>query len=130
MLKFQKQYFLLTIGIFLTEVLIALFVHDKIIRPYAGDFLVVILIYCFFKSFLDVPAAKVALAVLIFAFTIEIGQYFNLVYHLRLQDYKIARIVIGVSFEWLDMLAYTLGIITVVVVEKSRTPIAISNTDQ
>lgn len=115
---FNKRYFLLTIAIFLTEVLIAMFVHDRFIRPYFGDFLVVILIYCFFKSFLNIAVMPMAIAVLIFSYLVETAQYFNLVYHLGLQDYKLARIVIGVSFEWIDMLAYTLGILAVIGAEK------------
>ena len=42
MLRFNKTYFLLTILLFCTEVIIALFVHDNFIRPYFGDVLVVI----------------------------------------------------------------------------------------
>ena len=36
--------------------------HDHIIRPYVGDTLVVMLIYCFVKSFLDFPYLITALA--------------------------------------------------------------------
>ena len=39
---------------FILEVIIAKYVHDKIIRPYIGDVLVVICLYTFAKSiFLD-----------------------------------------------------------------------------
>ena len=43
---FRPIYFYWTIVLFFVEVLIALFVHDGIIRPFLGDVLVVILIYC------------------------------------------------------------------------------------
>ena len=46
-LKFKRSYFLWTITLIFIEIVIALFVHDGIVRPYGGDFLVVILIYCF-----------------------------------------------------------------------------------
>ncbi|MBL6445895.1 DUF2809 domain-containing protein [Fulvivirga sp. 29W222] len=117
MFKFQIKYLLLTIGLLITEVLIALYVHDSIIRPYIGDLLVVILIYSFFRTFLNVPVFKLALAVLLFAYAVEIAQYFRLVYILGLEEYKIARIIIGVSFEWLDLIAYTAGIIVVLMFE-------------
>jgi len=43
--KKRIKYALATIAIFLIELLIALFVRDRFIRPYVGDMLVVVLIY-------------------------------------------------------------------------------------
>ena len=40
-------YGIATIILLVVEVLIALFVHDSIIRPYLGDVLVVVVIYTF-----------------------------------------------------------------------------------
>lgn len=82
-----------------------------------GDFLVVILIYCFLKSFLNIPVLSTAIAVLIFSYCVETLQYFQLVKRLGLEHSKLARIVIGTSFEWIDMLAYTLGIAFVIFIE-------------
>ena len=118
MLHFNKNYFLLTILLFLIEVCIALFVHDNFIRPYFGDVLVVILIYCFVKSFLNVSVIKAAIAVLLFAFLVETLQYFAIIEILGLQDNKLARTVIGTSFAWEDILAYIVGIVIVIVGEK------------
>ena len=120
MLKFQLKYFIPTIILFLIEVFIALFVHDNFIRPFFGDVLVVILIYCFIKSFIDSPVIITAIAVLLFAYIIEILQYFNIVKILGLQNSAIARIVIGTSFEWTDLLAYTLGIGLVILLVVAR----------
>lgn len=120
-LKFSPFYAISTLLLFITEVLIALFVHDQFIRPYVGDFLVVILIYCFVKSFLNTPVVPTALGVLLFAYTVEVLQYFRIVEVLGLQHSRAARIIIGSSFEWLDMLAYTLGILMVILVEKKYT---------
>lgn len=120
MLKFQLKYFIPFIILFLVEVLIALFFHDRFIRPFIGDVLVVILIYCFIKSFLDTPVIITAIAVLLFAYLIETLQYFHIVNILGLQNSTVARIVIGTSFEWTDLLAYTLGIALVILVEKKR----------
>jgi hypothetical protein len=109
-LKFNKSYFLIAIVLFLVEVLIAKYLHDRIIRPYIGDMLVAILIYAFVKSFLDTPVLPTALAVLAFAFLTETLQYFRIVHRLGLQDSKLARIIIGTSFEWADLLVYVIGI--------------------
>ena len=115
--KFSPFYAFSALLLFITEVLIALFVHDQFIRPYIGDFLVVILIYCFVKSFLNTPVVPTAIGVLVFAYTVELSQYFRIVELLGLQHSKVARIIIGSSFEWQDLLAYTLGILAVVFVE-------------
>ena len=120
-LKFSPFYAISTLLLFITEVLIALFVHDQFIRPYIGDFLVVILIYCFVKSFLNTPVVPTAIGVLLFAYTVELLQYFRIVEVLGLQHSRAARIIIGSSFEWQDMLAYTLGILMVILIEKRNT---------
>ena len=118
MLAFNKNYFSLAILFFCIEVLIALFVNDSFIRPYLGDVLVVILSYCFLKSFLQLPVLTVTLFVLIFSFTIEFLQFLNIVEKLHLEKSKIARTVIGTSFSWIDLLTYIVGIAIVLVVEK------------
>lgn len=119
MLTFNKNYFILTLLLFFTEVLIALYINDAFIRPYIGDVLVVILIYCFVKSFFKFSVNNVALFVLIFSFTIEFLQYLNIVEKLGLANYKVARIVIGTSFSWIDLLCYTIGIVIILLVEKA-----------
>lgn len=120
MFKFNKSYFILAIIIFITEVLIALYVNDRIIRPYIGDVLVVILIYCFIKAFLDMKVLPTAIFVLVFAFFIEMLQYLNIVEKLGLEKSRIARTVIGTSYEWVDLVAYIAGILIVLIVEKLR----------
>ena len=118
MLTFNKNYFGFTILIFFIEVLIALYVNDSFVRPYLGDVLVVILIYCFLKSFLKLPVLTVAIAVLVFSFTIEFLQFLNIVEKLGLEKSKIARTVIGTSFSWIDLLTYIIGITIVLIIEK------------
>jgi len=118
MLKFSKTYFGLTILLFVAEVLIALFLHDNFVRPYVGDVLVVMLIYCFVKSFLDVPEFVLAIGVLLFAFAIEFLQYIKIVHVLGLEKSELMRTVLGTSFAWLDLLAYVVGIGIVLAAEK------------
>ena len=117
MFKLNKTYFRLASFIFCIEVLIALYVHDSFVRPYFGDVLVVILIYCFIKSFLNVKVLSAAVFTLLFAFGVETLQYLNIVEKLDLQDSKIARTVIGTSFSWADILTYIAGIFIVILVE-------------
>ena len=120
-LKFNRLYFLLAILLFGIEILIAKYAHDQIIRPYIGDLLVVMLIYCFVKSFLDTPYLITAVAVLAFSYVIETLQYFQIVNILGLEKSKFARIIIGTSFAWEDIVAYTLGIAIVIYFESVLT---------
>jgi DNA integrity scanning protein DisA with diadenylate cyclase activity len=119
--RFSLKYFLLTILLLATEILIALFVHDNIVRPYVGDMLVVILVYYFVRTFFNTPVVKTALAVLVFAFTVELLQYIDIVTKLGLQHYAFARTVIGTSFEWVDLVAYCLGVGVVILIEHNKT---------
>jgi len=118
--RFQKEYALLVVLLFIVEGVIALFVRDRFIRPYGGDFLVVILIYCFLKSFWDIPVLKLAIAVLLFSYAVEFSQYLKLINLLGFQHSRIAVLVLGKSFQWFDLLAYTLGIASVLLVERGR----------
>jgi len=122
MLSFNFKYFLLAIILFVTEVLIALFVHDNFIRPYVGDYLVVMLVYCAVRSVTKASPLKVAIGVLLFSYTIEALQYFRIVDKLGLSGNTIAKTVIGYGFEWWDLLAYTLGILTILIIERRRIP--------
>jgi Protein of unknown function (DUF2809) len=117
MLTFNLRFFLLTILFFVTEVLIALYVKDNFVRPYVGDYLVVMLIYCAARTFIKASPVKMAIAVLLFAYLVEVLQYFRIVDRLGLSGNLVAKTVIGYGFEWLDMLAYTLGVITILLVE-------------
>ncbi|HLO80876.1 MAG TPA: DUF2809 domain-containing protein [Chitinophagaceae bacterium] len=119
LLTFNYRYFLLALIIFVVEVLIALFVHDSIIRPYGGDYLVVILIYAAVRTCIHASPLKIALGVLLFSFTLEVLQYYHIVDRLGLSDNRLARTVIGHGFSWWDMLAYTLGVITILIVENA-----------
>lgn len=118
--RFHKIYFALALLLFTIEVLIALFVKDAFVRPYLGDVLVVILLYCFIRSFLDVPVFLSAFVVLIFSFTIEFLQYINIVEKLGLEKSEIAKTVLGTSFVWIDLLAYVAGAVIILTVENYR----------
>lgn len=118
MLKFDKKSFIIAIVIFLIEVIIALYIKDKIIRPFVGDILVVIFIYYFIKAFINKKALNIAIFTLIFSFVVEILQYFNFVNLIGLGHNKAARIIIGTSFSWIDLLCYFIGFILLFFIDK------------
>jgi len=49
------------------------------------------------------------LYIFIFAVLVEVGQYFNLATLLGLSDYKLARIIIGSTFDMKDIACYLVG---------------------
>lgn len=116
-MRFNAYYFYWTVLLFLTEVYIGVFVKDDFVRPYMGDFLVVILIYTFIRTFFKYPIINTSIGVLLFSFLVEILQYFKIVEILGLESHRIARTVIGTSFVWEDFIFYTLGIVTVLICE-------------
>ncbi|MBH8569273.1 DUF2809 domain-containing protein [Microvirga sp. STS02] len=99
MIRIRKRYLLAASLLFLLEVFIALFVHDKIIRPYAGDFLATIFLYCLALGLLKAAPVKVALGVLLTAYLIEALQYVHLLSWMGWQHSRVARIVLGSRFE-------------------------------
>ena len=118
MIKFNRKYFFLTVALFAVEICIALFVKDAFIRPFVGDVLVVALIYCFFRTFLDAAAWKIAAGVLLFACLIEISQYFDYVARLGLENNRTLSVILGRTFEWLDFAAYFTGFLLIILSEK------------
>ena len=107
----RKLYSLIFFVLLLVEISIALWVRDDFIRPYLGDFLVVILIYSFLMSiFPKLSISKALIIVLVFSFSVEFFQLINIVEILNFQPPKIIMIVLGSSFSLGDLLAYSLGI--------------------
>lgn len=109
--KSKKVYVLGFTGLLIVEILIARFVNDDFVRPYLGDFLVVILIYCFLMAVTRLSVLKALFTVLIFSFAVEFFQIINIVKVLQYQPPKIVMIMLGSSFSVWDLLAYSLGII-------------------
>ncbi len=108
-MKKRLFYFLMTVILFLTEVFIAIYVHDNFIRPYIGDVLVVIVIYMFLRIIIPDKIKLLPLYVFIFAVFVEIMQYINIVQILGLESNKILSIAIGSSFDLKDILCYAVG---------------------
>ncbi len=118
--RFEVKPFLLFLLIFFTEIFIALFINDAIIRPYGGDVLVVIMIYYFLKAFIRTKAEYLMAGTLLFAYAVETAQYFRMVEILGVQDNKFLVVVLGSAFDWGDMICYTLGIGICYLIEKRK----------
>lgn len=100
------------------EVLIALFVHDDFVRPYLGDVLVVVVIYCFIKIFLPKKYVWLPGAIFMFAAMIEVLQYFRLVEILGVENNVFLRTLIGSTFDRKDIVCYGVGCLTLGLYER------------
>jgi len=113
-LYYSIAFFILLI----TEILIALYVHDNFIRPYIGDVLVVTVVYCFVRIFIPDGVKLLPLYVFVFATSVEVLQYFQLIKILNLESSTILRIIIGSTFDIKDIICYCVGSIIVVLLER------------
>lgn len=107
--KKRIAYGIATVVLFIIELLIALFVHDKFIRPYVGDVLVVVLIYTFVRIFLPEGVRLLPLYIFLFAAGVEVLQYFRIGSVLGLSENRILSVVIGSVFDWKDIACYGVG---------------------
>jgi len=118
MFRFHRHYFIVTLIILVVEIAIALWVHDSLIRPYIGDVLAAVLVYCFVSTFLKASPVAIGIGVLLFCYGIETLQYFSLADQLGIQHHPVLRILLGNSFDLQDLGAYTIGIVLVFITEK------------
>lgn len=115
-MRFNYKFFIATIFLFIVEFLIATkLAYIDWLRAYFGDVLVVILIYTFIQSFFDFDKTKTIIGVFLFACAIEFAQHLHFAELLGFKDNKIAMIVLGNSFSWIDILCYALGCLLVLI---------------
>ena len=106
----NRKYIYITIVILIFELIIAGYIRDQFIRPFVGDVLAVMLVFSFLRIFHNKNALNLGFGVLLFSFTIEILQYVEFVKIVGLENNKFATIILGATFDWLDILAYITGV--------------------
>lgn len=114
-MKFNLNYFIAFIVLLFTELLIAQ--TSGFIRHTFGDFLAVIGVYFLVKSFLNIEPIKLGIGVLVFSFMVEILQLTPFLEITGLSKNRIASIVFGSTFSYGDLIAYALGIISIIIIE-------------
>lgn len=116
MKNIKLPYLFISIIILIVEILIAIFAKDQFIRPIFGDYLAVLFLFYLFASFLKFSKNSIALITLLISYIIEGLQYIHILEILNLEQYPLLKIIVGTSFSWNDMLAYTLGTLTVLLI--------------
>ena len=107
--KKRIGYGVATLGIFLVELFIALFVRDRFIRPYVGDMLVVVLVYTCVRVLFPEKPRLLPLYVFLFAAGVEALQGIRIVELLGLQDNRFFSVLIGTTFDRKDIVCYGVG---------------------
>ena len=117
MIKFNKIYFITSILLFIVEIVIAKYATG-FIRHTFGDYLAVMLVYTMIKSAFNISIEKAALLTIAISFIIEFLQLSNLQNLYPVAYSKTYKIVLGTSFSIGDLVAYFLGVVTIVLIEK------------
>lgn len=116
-IQFNKYYLVLAHSIFLIELAIAFIIKTGFIRYTFGDYLVVILLYAIFRGCTTLSVRASALVVLLIAYGIELLQLTPFLAYFNLQDSFTAKLVFGSTFQFGDIIAYTLGVLTIILIE-------------
>lgn len=105
----RRNYALATFILLGIEFFIALKVHDRFIRPFVGDVLVVILMYTALQTLANKKPETMARLSLAIAFTIETLQAFDFASYLGADQHRWLSVLLGRTFSWDDYLAYLCG---------------------
>lgn len=87
------------------EVLIALFVHDRFVRPYLGDVLAVITVYCGARIIFVNKPRFLSVWVTALAFAVELLQLTDISEHVG----RVLAVILGSTFDVRDLLCYAAG---------------------
>ncbi len=117
-MKINKIYTLAFFIFLIIEIIIALFVRDSFIRPYMGDVLVIVLVYCFVRIFYCGKTTLLPFYVFIFAVFVELAQFFNVAGLLNLRKDSLVGTVIGTVFDFHDIICYLVGCIILFIWQK------------
>ncbi|MFT3723781.1 MAG: DUF2809 domain-containing protein [Hyphomonadaceae bacterium] len=113
----RRIYAVCALGLFVIEVLIALFVRDTFVRPYVGDALAVAFVYCGLRAVTPLRLWSALAISYAIACAVETAQYLHVLDHIGLANNAIARTILGYGFELADFFAYAAGAAGVLVVE-------------
>ena len=108
--------------LFCIEVTIAIYVKQGFIRVVFGDFLVVIMLYYFITSFIKAKPIYIGIIVLFIAYLVEFLQFIDILNIVNYKNNYLVNIILGTTFNSKDIIAYTVGIATVILIENRLKP--------
>ena len=102
--------------LFCTEVIIALFVHDSFVRPYLGDVLAVVTVYCGARIVFVSKPKFLSVWVTALAFAVELLQLTDLSECVG----SVFTVILGATFDFADLLCYAVGGILTAILDYRR----------
>ncbi len=115
---FNKRYFILFIISFCIEIVFVFTKTNVFMRSYATDFFAVIYLYFFIRMISSTSIMRTLTIVYIISYLIEIIQYFE-IFTGENQNFFI-KLIFGSTFDFLDFIAYNLGLGILFVIEFYR----------
>ena len=115
--QYNRTYLGIALLLLVVEISIAVYLTSGFIRHTFGDYLVVILVYCVIRGFTNLSVKTSAKLSLCCAFVVEFLQLTSLLESLQLQQNTLAKVVFGTQFSISDLVAYSLGIASVLIIE-------------
>ena len=116
----MKRNILLFALLLVTEIAIAKFYFTEFIRHVVGDVLVIPLLYFLLRICTKTSKLFSVISVLAFAYFIEVLQWFNITEILNITNPTL-RIITGTTFDYRDLIAYTIGALLIILTEKIYT---------
>ena len=107
--KIRLRYAAAAFVLLLAEIFIGAFLHDRVIRPFGGDVLVVILIWALIRVVFPTGLPWLPGAVFLFACAVECAQGLRIFELLGLTKYPLLRVALGTSFSVVDIACYAAG---------------------
>ncbi len=115
--RFRPQYLVLAVAVFAVLVLIETQLDSGFVRFSVGDALVVVLLYGIIMAVSTWSRFASAMVSLLIAYAVETSQALDLVERLGITPNRFTDVVLGNTFTWSDMAAYTVGIVFTLVAE-------------
>ena len=107
--KVRRFYGAAALVILAAEVLIALFLRDGFVRPYGGDILAALFVYCLARLLFPQRARWLPWAVFALCCGVELLQSIDAVALLGLQGSTFLSVLCGRTFDGADILCYAVG---------------------
>ncbi|WCE32472.1 ribosomal maturation YjgA family protein [Vibrio sp. SCSIO 43137] len=106
MIRFSTVRAVISVILFLILIYIAFYVDDRFVRPFLGDVIVVIWLYFCTSTVISYSPLRLGIGVAVVSYLVEFIQHTAV---FSLENYPLLRIALGSTYDWLDILAYTVG---------------------
>ena len=105
--KLRLYYGAAALALLVIEVCIALFVRDSFVRPYLGDVLAVIFVYCAARTAFPKKPQLLSLWVTGFSILVELIQLTD--FSRIFGENSVFSVIVGATFDVKDLLCYAVG---------------------